>query len=566
MFTLRPLLVLLALLGDTAQLGGQTTNPLKASPATLVFSFQEGDAKLPVAQTLALSGVAGAAVTVTVSGGPWLTVSPLSGLLPLSPKVLVNPTSLVVGTYSGTVTVATSGTGAQTVAVPVTLTVKAGPSSLLASSTAVAVSYTRGDATPSPVTISLSSSGAALSYSASVAGGTWLSLSPKSGLAFPAFPASLTLTVNPAGLVPGPYKATVTIAAPQASNKSQTIAVNLTVGPGTPAITAIWPAQVSEGSASTTVTLTGSNFYSGSVVKVGTTTLTSAVLGENAATAVIPAELLASPGAVPLVVSNPGTGGGDSAAAGLLVVASAPVVAAVLNGASFVDGAVAPGQMVTIFGTRLGPETLTLFDPPAPGSTIATSLGGTTVFFDATPAPLIFTSAKQLAVMVPYNVAGKSTVPVAVSYNGATSPVILKAVAASAPGLFSAAGTGTGQLAAFNVDETTGAFALNSETATAVKGGLVVLYATGEGVTIPVSRDGQIVTTPTPSPNPTSSLQIGGVNATILYAGGVSGLVSGIIQINARIPAAGFTASKTTPVVLTVNGVASPTGATIGIK
>ncbi len=555
----------LLLLGSAHRVSAQTTTPLKASPATLTFTYQEGDVKLPVAQTLALSGTAGVAATVSLSGGPWLTASPAAGTLPMSPKVLVNPTSLAVGTYTGTITVATTGPGPQTVAVPVTLTIKAAPSSLTTSSSAVAFSYVRGEASLAPVSITLASSGAVLSFTLSAAGGNWLSISPKSGIAFPAFPSSVSLTVNPAGLAPGPYKATITVAAPQASNKTQTITVNLTVGPGVPTLTSIWPPRVTEGAPTTTVTLTGANFYTGTLVKVGGAPISATIVGDSVATAVIPAELLATFGSVGILASNPGTGGGDSPPVNLIVDQAAPVLAAVVNGASFFDGPVAPGEMVTLFGTHLGPNSLTSFTPPALGAGIATSLAGTMVFFDRTPAPILFTSARQIAVMAPYDIAGKATVDVVVDFSGTTSPPFTRTVAPSSPGLFSAAGNGTGQLAAFNFDESTGALTVNSETGTASKGGVVVLYATGEGVPTPPSSDGRIVTASSSTNNPAISLQIGGTNATILYAGSVVGLVAGIIQINARIPTT-ITATKATPVQLTINGVASPLGTTIGIK
>ena len=559
--------VCLAWLSGACRLSAQTTpaTPLKVSPATLTFTYQEGDVKLPVAQALAVTGAAGGAVTITLAGGPWLATSLAGGNLPVSCKVLANPTSLAVGTYTGTVTVATTGATSQSAAVPVTLTVKAAPSSLTASFSSVVVSFVRGGTLPSPVPISLTSSGAVLSYSVSTAGASWLTVTPKSGIAFPAFPGTITLNVDPTGLAPGPYKGTVTVAAPQASNKSQTITVNLTVGPGLPFINSVWPLSVTEGAAAMTVTITGTNFFSGSTIKVGSATLTSTIFGDGAATAVIPAELLVNPGVVGVTVSNPGTGGGDSAAVNLLVNAATPSITAVVNGATFLDGPVAPGEMVTLFGIRLGPDALTSFTPPAPGQPIASTLNLTTVFFDNTPAPILFTSARQVAVMVPYDVATKAAVGIHVTYNGVSSTVLTKLVAPSVPGLFSAAGTGTGQLAAFNVDETNGTVTLNTETATVSKGGMIVLYATGEGATFPASSDGSIVGAPSAAPNPGLSLQIGGSNATILYAGGVVGLVSGIIQINARIPTT-ITATKATPVILTVNGVPSPPGTTIGIK
>ncbi len=106
---------------------------------------------------------------------------------------------------------------------------------------------------------------------------------------------------------------------------------------------------------------------------------------------------------------------------------------------------------------------------------------------------------------------------------------------------------------------------LNSDTTPVAKGGIIVLYATGEGVTNPPSTDGSIVTSVSTTPNLNLSLKVGTKDASILYSGGAVGLVSGMIQINARLPA-DIPTGKTTPVVLTINGVDSPAGVTIGVK
>lgn len=547
------------------RLAAQTATSFKASPATISVSYQEGDAKLPATQTVAVSGVAGTGIAVALSAGPWLAVSPTAATLPASLKVLANPTSLAVGTYSGTITITTSGANPLTASVAVTLVVKPAPSSLGVSANPVSISFVRGGPPPPPTPLNLTSTGAVLSYSLTTAGGSWLTVTPKSGIVFPAFPAELTLAVNPAGLAPGSYKATITVAAPQAANKTQTVTVNLNVGPGVPTLSTIWPTKVIQGAASTTVTLTGTNFAPTSVIKAGTTTLTATILGPDAATAVLPTDLLLSPALLPITVSNPGTGGGDSAAVSFLVAPATPVISAVVNAASFLDGPVAPGQMVTIFGSFLGPDTLASFAAPAPGASIATTLGGTTVYFDTTPAPIIFTSAKQVAALVPYDVAGKSVIVIRLEKDGVASESISKNVAPASPALFTAAGSGSGQAAAFIIDEATGAITLNSENSAATKGGVVVLYATGEGVTSPPSLDGRIVTAGSSTINPTLALQIGGANATVLYAGGVPGLVAGLLQINARIPST-ITAAKATPVVLTINGISSSPGVTIAIK
>ena len=60
-----------------------------------------------------------------------------------------------------------------------------------------------------------------------------------------------------------------------------------------------------------------------------------------------------------------------------------------LNAASFVGTSIAPGEMVVLFGRGLGPASLATFGPPGVGSPIASTLSGTTVNFDSTPAPVL---------------------------------------------------------------------------------------------------------------------------------------------------------------------------------
>ena len=78
----------------------------------------------------------------------------------------------------------------------------------------------------------------------------------------------------------------------------------------------------------------------------------------------------------------------------LNVVPQAMAVRSVVNAASFQPGEMQPGEIVTIFGSGLGPATL------APGSLdangmLATSAGGARVLFDDTPAPILYASSGQ---------------------------------------------------------------------------------------------------------------------------------------------------------------------------
>jgi uncharacterized protein (TIGR03437 family) len=66
---------------------------------------------------------------------------------------------------------------------------------------------------------------------------------------------------------------------------------------------------------------------------------------------------------------------------------------------------VAPGQLLTLFGTDLAPAT-----PFIPSSGVAASSAGFGVFFNGIPAPILYSAARQINVQVPYEIAGQTTV------------------------------------------------------------------------------------------------------------------------------------------------------------
>ena len=73
-----------------------------------------------------------------------------------------------------------------------------------------------------------------------------------------------------------------------------------------------------------------------------------------------------------------------------------PVFTSVANAASYVSGAVSPGENIVIFGTGLGPATLALGH--ITNNAYDTTLSNTRVLFDGTPAPIIYASAGQTSV------------------------------------------------------------------------------------------------------------------------------------------------------------------------
>jgi uncharacterized protein (TIGR03118 family) len=234
------------------------------------------------------------------------------------------------------------------------------------------------------------------------------------------------------------------------------------------------------------------------------------------------------------------------------------------NGASNAQAAgIAPGECIYISGIGIGPSPLVAGKIPATGgSTLATTLSGTTVTINGTPAPIVYASASQTSVMVPYGVAGSQTAQIVVSYGGQTTASFSVPVLATAPGLFTSNTSGSGQVVALNADGT-----VNSSTNPASAGQVVVLFGTGEGATDPVLADGTVVGDILATPLAPVSVTIGGQTAQVAYAGSGPGLMTGILQVEAIVPKGAGTGAV--PVVLTVglvNTAKSQGSATIVLK
>jgi uncharacterized protein (TIGR03437 family) len=245
-----------------------------------------------------------------------------------------------------------------------------------------------------------------------------------------------------------------------------------------------------------------------------------------------------------------------------LTIAPAPLsisITAVTNAASYVAGGVSPGELITIFGEGLGPVTLVGLQLDTQGR-VATTLSGTQVLFDGIAAPLIYAQEQQVSAVVPYGVFGNSATKLQVSYQGRTSNTLSLPIVPTTLGIFSLDGSGAGAGAIVNQDGT-----VNSPNNPAPAGSIVFVYATGEGQTNPAGIDGKPNASPAPLPLATPvTATVGGANASVRYAGGVTGLVPGVLQVNFEIPS-GTSAASAVPVVLTIGGQASQPGVTLAV-
>lgn len=236
-----------------------------------------------------------------------------------------------------------------------------------------------------------------------------------------------------------------------------------------------------------------------------------------------------------------------------------PSVTAVANGASFLTGAVSPGELLAIFGANLGPKQLTNLQMQASGH-VATSLSDTQVFIDGVSAPLLYTSANQLGAVVPFGTAGPTSTVMVLSQGILSSPVTVPVLPAT-PALFSLDGTGGGPGAILNQDGTKNNFANP-----AGRGSVVVLYATGVGQTNPNGDDGMVTAAaPFPAPLLPVDVFIDNQPAEILFAGAAPGMIQGITQINARVPQSASTGDQI-KVMLKVGDYSSPNTVTLSVR
>jgi uncharacterized protein (TIGR03437 family) len=237
----------------------------------------------------------------------------------------------------------------------------------------------------------------------------------------------------------------------------------------------------------------------------------------------------------------------------------------VTSAASYASAAVAPGEIVSLFGTNMGPTTGVGLQLTNGGTSITNTLAGVQVLFDGAAVPLTYVSATQINAIAPVGLAGKTSTQVTVTYQGLTSNAVTATVQATAPGLFSADGSGTGGGAILNQD-----YSVNVRLNPAARGSVVAIYLTGAGVTNPASVDGAVTgaTAPFPSITQPVTVTIGGIAIpaqSILYSGAAPEAVEGLIQIDVLIPLS-VAPGATVPIVIAIGGVPSQTGITLAVN
>ena len=220
----------------------------------------------------------------------------------------------------------------------------------------------------------------------------------------------------------------------------------------------------------------------------------------------------------------------------------AVVVTAITNSATGLTGPIAPGELISIFGTGLGPSTATTFSANPATGMVDTTLAGTQVFFGSLAAPILYASATQVNVIAPYEIAGQSQVAIQVQYQDGASASQTVQVANASPGASTIDSSGTGAVVAVNQDGT-----MNGAASPAAKSSYMTGSVTGtvlKWLTQPIS------------------VTVGGELATVSFDGAAPTLA--IDQLNIRL--APNTPSGAQPIVINVGGISSPSSVTLSVQ
>ena len=446
---------------------------------------------------------------LTDSGGNWLTAAASSATAPAVVTVSGDLGSLAPGRYSGEVILTGSGNtmvipaaafiygGLQLYAdYPLRFAVRAGDPAPPAQLAAVAPQCIY---CPSAVTTPDSIAFAAFVKTNS--GGNWLAALPSRN--------SLSVSVNPAGLAPGVYTGAITLTSSAVTGPTQ-IPVVLTVANGSsPGISAnpsslfsIWYVGggggnfcLSAGSASVTIAARAATSDGGNWLKVALgdpVTFTCGVSVNFDGTGLAPGTYT---GSVIVTTSDQSL----SIPVTMFVPAlPRPQIASIVNAASAIEGAIAPGEIVTIRGIGMGDR-------------IATQ-----VLFDNTPAALLYASGSQINAIVPNDVSGKPAVAIQIRFNGQSSSWSVP-VASASPAIFTLDSSGVGPAAVLNQDNS-----VNTPVNPAARGSVIQIFGTGVDLSSAVAP---------------VSVTVGGIDAFVQYAGPAPGAVPGLFQVNAIVPA-----------------------------
>ena len=507
----------------------------------------------------------------------WLLITPREGVTPATLNITFDPRVLGLDPYRGAGILLRGPANTVTRAAAVNIT---DPSIYIDSSRRVFWAKA-GGAAPAPQTIACQygcSEGEVVSASTQL-GGSWLNAARIPHSAF------ITVSANPTGLGAGAYEGAVSIAAPSnAACPTATVPVTLVVTDDDPSVAVEPPTIVLSAPSGSDSDAPASLVQAGYAPAVqGRVLLTEQryPVGFSFTTStendvdwlIVSSDSAQAPGILNVRGNAtdvpPGTYRGMirvtappesksvvtvpvtfqvGAALPRSPLTGPPLAVSLVNAASQAVGAIAPGELVTIHGVNLEPDQTWVPPQYRPG---------VRVLFDDVEAPVLYASPTQLNIAAPIELSGKKSVRVAIessnwsSSRGGLRSVGGVAVAESAPGLFTADGSGMGQAVAMNLPTEESNTALHS----AARGSEVRLIATGLGPTAQ----------PTSQPILPISVKIANVKANIKRIALSPGVTRGLFEIDVVVPT-DIAPGPAVPVVIEAGSASSPEWATIAVR
>jgi uncharacterized protein (TIGR03437 family) len=549
---------------STAVVGPISAGLGTAGATQTIEAYNAGDGNLsltPSASASWLSASIGASQACTTRSGNCLPVN-----------IALNTSSLALGTYTESVTLADPNAvdspqqifvTVNVVGVPASLSFYVTPASFSAGSQAAAPLYPKSQVTGTVTTQS---------------GGNWLTLTNTT--IFGTIVAAAPFYIQAAALTSqtaGTYTGSVAIAGSSNSADNKTIAVTMTVttspivqlgyskvlltgdAGGSKTAATMQFANLGLGNLAITgasATSSGGNFLSASVVAPDTVQITADPSGLNPGVYT---------GAI-TITSNAANNSQVSVPVELTVNAvGLPQISAggIVNATTFVAESFAPGGILAVFGDQLAPVGTLAVNKGLPP--LATTLGGVQVLVNGVPAPLYFSSPGQLNFQVPYEVPPNSVATVQVVSNGNAGNIRSVTVASTAPRMMVwganviAGGYGiiVNQDYSLTLPSTTAVAGLATHPAKI--GDTITIYSLGFGQTTPAAVTGAAASSTNLETVASASVTFGGLfsgTATTVPAAfaGLTPTAVGLYQVNVQIPQDAPT-GPAVPLTLTVNGV-----------
>ena len=275
--------------------------------------------------------------------------------------------------------------------------------------------------------------------------------------------------------------------------------------------------------------------------------------GALSSTHMVEAPLVGSPGAVFTRTLAPLANGNaiiSLTTSGFTVLASQydaavapPQIDSVVNAADFSQD-MAPGGLITVFGTQLSPVNMATNQLPLP-----TALGDSCLVINGTAVPMLFVSPQQINAQLPFNASGDETLvlytPGGVSNNynltltSEAPSVFLSGVAGPETGIATVVRSANHQLV--------------TPTNPIHPGDQIVIYATGLGATSPPVQAGAAAPSkPLAVVTDTPVVTLGGIALTLEFAGLAPGEV-GVYQIDVSVPGS-VAPGMSVPLTITQSG------------